>query len=140
MTNLERLLAIHKGDAEPPPLYQTLGIAVTAAMAGSVTLTLTPSDRHRSPLGLVGGGVIATILDTAAAWACDTLLPEGQVTTTIDIKVNFLRPVRVADAALTAVADVIHPGSRIMVAKATLSHADGRPAAIATATCMGMAA
>lgn len=140
MTPLERLLAIHKGDIEPPPLYQTLGIAVTAATAGSVTLTLTPSERHMNPLGLVGGGVIVTILDTAAAWACDTLAPEGQVTVTLDIKVNFLRPVRVEDKALTAVASVVHPGSRIMVAKATLTHADGRPAAIAIATCMVMAA
>lgn len=140
MTNLERLRAICAGGADPPPLYLTLGIAVAAAAAGSVTLVLTPSDRHRSPLGTVGGGVIATVLDTAAAWACDTLCPAGQITTTLDIKVNFLRPVHADDAALTAVGQILHAGSRIMVANATLTHADGRLAAFATATCLVMAA
>ncbi|MGE0239033.1 MAG: PaaI family thioesterase [Parvibaculaceae bacterium] len=136
MTGLERLLAIRNGEAQAPPLYKLLGITVVAASAGAATLALTPSDRQRSPLGTVGGGVIATVLDTAAAWACDTLCPPGKVTTTVDIKVNFLRPVRVDDAALTAVAQVVHAGARIMVATATLGHGDGRPAAIATATCL----
>ena len=136
MTAIETLNAIIAGRSEPPALYQTLGIAVASAEPGRVSLTLTPSDRLRSPLGTVGGGVVATVLDTAMAWACDTMLPDGKVCTTLEIKTNFLKPVAVSAAPLMAHAHVHHGGSRIMVAQAELLDETGAAYAAATATCM----
>ena len=136
MTAIENLHAIRDNRADPPALYQTLGIAVASAEPGHVSLTLTPSDRLRSPLGTVGGGVVATVLDTAMAWACDTMLPDGKVCTTLEIKTNFLRPGAIDAGPLTAQAHVLHGGSRIMVAQAEFLDETGAAYAAATATCM----
>lgn len=136
MTALEELIAIAEGRIEAPALYKTLGITVNAAEPGKASLTLAPSDRLRSPLGTVGGGVIATVLDTAIAWACDTMLPDGKVCTTVEIKTNFLKPVQIDAAPLVASASVRHSGHRIIVAQGDLHDDSGVLHATATATCL----
>ncbi|WP_411756380.1 PaaI family thioesterase [Sinorhizobium meliloti] len=60
-------------------------------------------------MGLVAGGAIATLLDTALAWACDTCVPSDKVSTTIELKVNFLRPVSVNGGTVVATARVSLP-------------------------------
>ncbi|WP_442981010.1 PaaI family thioesterase [Rhizobium sp. T136] len=104
-------------------------------------MQLKPHEGLRNPLGLIAGGAIATLLDTALAWACDTCVPSGRVSTTIELKVNFLRPVSVSGGTVVATARVIHAGNRILVATADLRQMDidgaqARNCAVATATCM----
>lgn len=138
MRAIDRLHAIMDDRTDPPALYRTLGIAVMGVARGRVSLTLIPSDRLRSPLGTVGGGVLATVLDTAMAWACDTMLPDGNVCTTLEIKTNFLKPVAIDAAPLMANAHVLHSGSRIMVAQAELLDDAGTVYAAATSTCLAI--
>lgn len=130
------LLAIRAGRLAPPPVYELLGISVIEAEAGRVLLGFTPDGRFRNPYGVIAGGVLATVLDTAMAWACDCTAPAGKICTTIEFKVNFLRPVQADDASLRAEARTIHGGSRVMVAEGRLLAPDGALRASATSTCL----
>jgi uncharacterized protein (TIGR00369 family) len=133
---VERLLAIRKREAPKPPLYELLCIDVAEAETGRVTLTLRPDESFTSPMGMVGGGIILTILDTTLAWACDTLVPADLVSVTIELNANFLRPVATDGATLSCEAQCVFSGSRTMVGQAKLRDDAGRLYAIATATFM----
>ncbi|MES0026600.1 MULTISPECIES: PaaI family thioesterase [unclassified Mesorhizobium] len=136
---LERLLAIRDGLEPLPKLYASLGLQVVSAEVGSVRIHLLPMDGHTNPHGFMGGGVIATVLDTSTAWVCDTMCAPGEACVTIDLNVNFLRPVRIDDSVLLAHATMVHSGSRIMVAEGKLWQADGKLVATAKSTCMVVA-
>lgn len=123
--------------AEPlPPLYQSLGISVLSASRGLVMLRLSPATSHANPYGLVGGGVVATVLDTATAWACDTACNPGSNCVTVDMKLSFHRPVKTKDDPLTATAKLIHSGSRIKVAHGELVDGQGKLIATAIGPCL----
>ncbi|MES0220043.1 PaaI family thioesterase [Mesorhizobium sp. C280B] len=128
-----RLAGIQRGDIEVP-LYGLLGLRVVDFSSGAVKLSLTPSTSHANPYGKVGGGVIATSLDTAAAWVGDLQCSDGAFCTTIEIKVNFLRPLADTDGEVEIVATLIHRGSRIMVSEAKMARSDGKLIAVAVAT------
>lgn len=119
-----RLAGIKRGEIEVPP-YGLLGLRVIDFSPEAVKLILTPSTSHAKPYGKVAGGVIATSLDIAAAWVGDLQCPDGAVCTTIEIKVNFLRPLPVTAGEVEITAMPIHSGSRIMVSEAKMTGAMG---------------
>lgn len=133
MNARERLAAIQRGEIEVP-LYRLLGLRVVDFSDAQVRFSLTPAAAHANPHGNVAGGVIATALDTTAAWSCDLRCPDAAVCTTIDIKVNFLRPLLVSEADVEIVATPIHGGARIMVSEARMLRGDGKLVAVAIAT------
>ena len=133
MSAQARLASIRNGETAVP-LYELLGLTVVDFSSGGVKLKLTPSRSHASPYGTVAGGIIASSLDTAAAWAGDLQCPDGSFCTTIDINVNFLRPLAVTDCEVEITATPIHSGSRIIVSEARMARADGKLVAVATAT------
>lgn len=137
---MDRLIGMKEHRLDLPPLYKLLQISVLEASKGEVRLQMLPSERLKSPLGLVGGGIIATVLDTALAWACETCVPTGKVCTTLELKTNFLRPVGVDEKAVIAVGKAVFAGSRVLVATGELipSSDDSRvdKYALASATCL----
>lgn len=122
------------GEIPKPPLYELLRIEVMEASSGRVSLTIDPDDSFASPIGLVGGGIIMTILDTTLAWTCDTLAPPGMSCVTLEMKTNFLRPVRTDAPRLACQGECVFSGARIIVAKARLIDGSGAEHAIATGT------
>lgn len=133
---VDHLLAIRSRKVPKPALYELLCIDVVEAENGRVTLSLQPDESFKSPLGMVGGGVVLTILDTTLAWACDTLITADQVSVTIELKANFFKPISTDGAALQCAAECVFSGSRIMVGQAQLRDNTGRVYAIATGTFM----
>lgn len=135
---LERLIAMKEGRVPLPPVYELLRISVVDAAIGEVRLQLYPDERLRSPLGLVAGGIIATVLDTALAWACDTCAPPGKVCTTLELKTNFLGPLTVKNEPVVAVGKAVFTGNRVMVATGELISLTqpSKRYAIASATCL----
>lgn len=133
---VDHLLAIRSRKVPKPPLYELLCIDVVEAKIGRVILSLKPDESFTSPLGMVGGGIILTVLDTTLAWACDTMVPADQVSVTIELKANFLKPISTNDAALSCEAECVFSGSRIMVGQAKLRDEAGRIYALATGTFM----
>ncbi|WP_292523539.1 PaaI family thioesterase [Mesorhizobium sp.] len=122
-----------------PKLYATLGLQVVSAEVGSVRMHLLPMEGHANPHGFMGGEVIAAILDTSTAWVCDTMCAPGGACVTIDLNVNFLRPVRIDDGTLLAHATIVHSGSRIMVAEGKSWQAGGKLVATAKSNRMVVA-
>ncbi len=136
MTGLEQLEAMGRGELPPPPIGETLGMENFGGEHGSFHVELVPQHRHYNPLGTVHGGVISTLLDTAAGCSVHSTLAVGEGYTSLDLTVKFLRPVTVDSARLRAEGRVIHRGRRTALAEATLYDAAGRQVAHATSTCM----
>jgi uncharacterized protein (TIGR00369 family) len=131
-----QLQAIFLGDHPGAPIAETLGLDGFGGEPGAIHLELVPGHRHYNPLGTVHGGVLATLLDTAAACSVHSTLAPGETYTSLDLSVKFLRPVTVASGRLRCEGSVLQRGRRTALAQAHLYDADGRLVAHATSTCM----
>ncbi|MCW2813726.1 MAG: aromatic compound degradation protein PaaI [Nocardioides sp.] len=136
MTGLEQLEAMVRGELPPAPIAATLGMENFGGEHGSIHVELVPQHAHYNPLGTVHGGVISTLLDTAAGCSVHSTLAAGEGYTSLDLTVKFLRAVTVESGRLRAEGRVIHRGRRTALAEATLYDAAGRQVAHATSTCM----
>jgi len=135
-TGLELLRAMVAGELPPPPVIQLIGAGGLTVEEGRVSISLEPQEFHYNPLGTVHGGVISTLLDTAAACSVHSTLPAGVGYTSLDLTVKFLRPITLASGRLTSTGSVPQRGRRTALAEARLTDAQGRLAAHATSTCM----
>lgn len=136
LSGLEFLRAIGRGELPPPPVTRMLGMGVITADEGTVVAELQPAEYHYNPLGTVHGGVIATLLDTAAACSVHATLPAGVGYTSLDLNVKFLRPVTMDSGRLTCRGEVLQRGRRTALAESRLTDAQGRLLAHATSTCL----
>ena len=140
MTGLEQLEAMRDGTLPHPPIMDTLGLTDLHPEAGRVVVEMPAAEFHYNPLGGVHGGVISTLLDTAAACAVHTTLAVGEFYTSLDLTVKFLRPVTVDSGLLTCEGTVIQRGRRTALAQAQLTDGAGKLVAHATSTCLIMRA
>lgn len=136
MDGYEQLQAIGDGRLPPPPIAETLGLVNFGGERGAISVELTPELRHYNPLGSVHGGVLSTMLDTAAACSVHSTLAVGEGYTSLDLTVKFLRPATVESGLLRAVGKVIQRGRRTALAEAQVFDAHGKLVAHATSSCM----
>jgi uncharacterized protein (TIGR00369 family) len=138
MSGLEFIQAIADGRVPPPPIAQLLGFRPSKVERGLVVFECAPDESVYNPLGVVHGGFLCTLADTVAGCAVHTTLDAGVGYTSVDITVNYLRPVTIASGTLVATGKVIKPGRRIALAAAEIHDADGRLVATATSNCLVM--
>jgi uncharacterized protein (TIGR00369 family) len=138
MTGLEAMHAIRAGDAPAPPIAELVGFDLVDVGEGRASFELDPAERHYNPLGTVHGGIAATLLDSAMGCAVHTTLGEGEAYTTLELKVNYVRPILEATGRIVAAGSVIHRGGRVATAEARLTDAGGRLLAHGTSTCLIM--
>ncbi len=136
LDGLGQLLAIEAGLAPPPPVMATIDICGFRAERGTVTVEMRAQEFHYNPLGSVHGGMLATMLDTAAGCAVHSTLAVGEGYTSLDLTTKFLRPVTLESGLLTCVGKVISRGRRTALAQADLTDEAGRLVAHATSSCM----
>jgi uncharacterized protein (TIGR00369 family) len=137
LTGLELIRAIAAGELPAPPVAQLLGFGIERADEGEVVFTMDPLEAHQNPLGTVHGGIITTLLDSAMGCAVHTTLPAGGMFTTLELKVNFLRPSFAGGATLVAAGRVLNRGTTAVLAEATITDAaSGKKVAHATSTCL----
>jgi uncharacterized protein (TIGR00369 family) len=136
LSGIEFMHAILAGDLPPPPFMQLLGVRIVLVDPSSVTFEFEPAEYMYSPLGNVHGGIITVMLDSAMGCSLHTTLPAGTGYTTLELKVNFLRPVTKKSGVLRAEGRVIHGGSRVAMAEARPQDSDKRLYAHATSTLM----
>jgi uncharacterized protein (TIGR00369 family) len=136
MSGLEYIQALIDGTIPPPPIVGLMNMTAVSAEVGRVTFTCEPNESHYNPIGTVHGGLVCTLLDSVAGCAVHTTLPKGQAYTSLEIKVNYLRPVLATSGTLTAVGVVTKPGRRAAFVDATVTDAEGRLVATASSTLL----
>ena len=136
LDGLGQLEAMISGEMPHPPIMDTLGMTDLRAERGRVVVEMPAAGFHYNPLGGVHGGVISTMLDTAAGCAVHSTMAVGELYTSLDLTVKFLRPVTVESGLLTCEGTVIQRGRRTALAQAQLSDEAGRLVAHATSSCM----
>lgn len=136
MDGYEQLLLVAQGVVEVP-IATTLEMDGFEVERGSVTVFLTPDPaKHWNPIGMMHGGVISTLLDTAAACSVHSTLAAGESYTSLDLNVKFLRAVTTESGRLRCVGSVVQRGRRTALAEAHLYDASDRLVAQATSSCM----
>jgi uncharacterized protein (TIGR00369 family) len=135
-SGLDLMREMVAGTIPPPPIMNLIDLAGMEADEGRVTFYLDPQEFHYNPLGGVHGGVIATMLDSAAGCSVHTTLPAGMGYTSLDLNVKFLRPITVATGRLTCTGAVLQSGRRTALAEARLTDVKGRLLAHATSSCL----
>ncbi len=136
MSGIAYLKAIQSGELPPPPIAALIGMALVEVSEGRAVFSAEPAEYHYNPLGTVHGGIAATLLDSAMGCAVQSLLPAGTGYTTLEIKVNYLRPITSATGTVTCEGTIIHLGGRIATAEARLTDATGKLYAHGTTTCL----
>lgn len=136
MSGLEHLRAMSDGRIPPAPIMKLLGFRPVEVEAGHVVFAALPAEYHYNPIGVVHGGFAATLLDSAMGCAVHSTLPAGTGYTTLEVKVNYVRPLTRETGEVRCVGSVIHVGGRTATAEARLVDAAGRLYAHATTTCL----
>jgi len=138
MSGLEFLQAMARGDLPLPPIMATLGFDARPPEAerGKVTFFLEPQEYHFNPIGSVHGGVYAAVLDSAVGCAVHTMLPAGVGYTTLELKVNYVRPLKLGAGEVRCEGTVLSLGRQVAVAEGRVVGADGKLYAHATTTCL----
>jgi uncharacterized protein (TIGR00369 family) len=131
---LERMQAMVRGDTESPPIAQLLGIRMTAIERGRSAFEMNVSPRFANPMGTVHGGILCDLADIAMGSAYASTLGEGESFTTLELKINFLRPVW--SGLLLAEGRLVKGGKTIGLVECDISDEDGGLVARASSTCM----
>jgi uncharacterized protein (TIGR00369 family) len=126
------------GTVEPPPMVALLGLRMAEVEFGKVTFVGTPTEGFYNGSGVVHGGYAATMLDSALGCAINTTAPAGKRFTTLELKINFIRPLTVRVGPLRCEATVLHTGRRVATAEARIVDSAGKIHAHATTTCISV--
>jgi uncharacterized protein (TIGR00369 family) len=134
LTGVEYLPAIMRGDAPPPPFANLMGFAVESVDEGRVTFALDPAERHYNPFGVLHGGVAASLFDSALGCAVQSQLPPARIAPTMELHVNYIRPITITTGRVRCTGEVIHLGTRSAIAQGRLVDMQGKLYAHATGT------
>jgi len=135
-SGLEFLQRIIAGETPGVPIGDTLGFRVTEVEKGSIVLAGKPDQRSYNLIGTVHGGWAASILDSAMALATLSSLDEKTAFTTLDIRINYLRPITVELGELRAEGRVIQGGRKMAYCEGKLLDSAGKLLAHGTGTCL----
>ena len=113
VSGLDYLQGIIAGDRPPPPVAKLLGYTIVKAEFGIAVFELQPAEYLYNPFATVHGGIISTLLDSAMTASVTTMLDIGVGCSTVEMKINFVRPVTAETTRLRCEARPIHVGKRL---------------------------
>jgi uncharacterized protein (TIGR00369 family) len=123
-----------RGQLPPPPVAPLIGFTLIEADPGRAVVELNADGRHANPMGTVHGGVLCDIADAAMGIAYATTLADGETFTTLELKINFLKPVW--RGKLTATGSVVNGGRTVGLVECDVTDEKQRLVARASSTCM----
>ena len=135
-TGMAMFEAIFSGELPAPPIGRTLNFLPIHIEPGRAVFQGRPQLQHYNPMGTVHGGWFATLLDSAMGCAVHSTLPAGKGYTTLELKLNIVRPLTEAVPLVRAEGKLVHAGRQIATAEGRLVGPDGKLYAHATTTCM----
>jgi uncharacterized protein (TIGR00369 family) len=136
MAGIDYMRAMVDGILPMPPIAGLMEFDMAAADPGLVVFTCKPDESVFNPIGAIHGGLVCTLLDSVAGCALHSTLPQGKGYTSIEIKVNYLKAVRLSSGLLTATGTVVKSGSRVGFTEGVVTDADGAVLATATSTLL----
>ena len=135
LAQLKRIVA---GEEPGAAVGELIGMRIVAAEEGRVTFELDAGPQHSSPPGTLHGGILCDLADAAMGCATLSQLEEGASFATVELKINFLKPVW--SGRLTAVGTVIKAGRTLTLCECRITDSDDALVAYATSTCMTLRA
>ncbi|QRX83102.1 PaaI family thioesterase [Glaciimonas sp. PAMC28666] len=135
-SGMEFLQDIWDGKLPSVLIGETLDFIPIEGEPGRIVFQGTPGRKHYNPLGSVHGGYFCTLLDSALGCTVHSMLPKGMGYTTLEIKVNLLRPLTEKTGPVRAIGKVIQVGKQVGVSEANIVDVDGKIYAHATTTCL----
>ena len=120
----------------PPPVAELIGFELVEAGGGECTMRLEAEERHANPMGTLHGGILCDIADGAMGMAFFSTLEEGETFTTLELKINYLRPFWTG--TLLAHGIVISRGKTVGLTECRIVDDQERLIAHATSTCMAL--
>jgi uncharacterized protein (TIGR00369 family) len=133
-TMLENARKMIAGELPPAPMASLIGLRLVGIEPGRARFELEADHRHHNPMGTLHGGILCDIADSAMGMAYASTLGEGESFTTLELKINFLRPVR--SAHLIAEGTIVQQGRSAGMAECSVTDENGRLIAKATSTCL----
>jgi uncharacterized protein (TIGR00369 family) len=122
------------GEVSSPPIASLLGFTLTSVADGEAVVEFEASARHANPMGALHGGVLCDIADAAIGMAYAGTLGEGETFTTLELKINFLKPVWTA--RLRTIGRVVRAGKTIRLVECDITDEGKNLVARASSTCM----
>lgn len=116
-----------------PPVAELVGFRLVSLGEGKARFEMEAGTKHHNPMGTVHGGILCDLADAAMGFAFASTLGPGESFTTLELKINFLRPV--FEGTLTASARVVHRGKTIGLVECDVVNGEGKPVARASSTC-----
>jgi uncharacterized protein (TIGR00369 family) len=128
---IEKMLS---GEVPPPPVARLIGFRLTSIKAGEAVVEFEATDAHANPMGTLHGGVLCDIADAAMGLAYAAALAEDESFTTLELKINFLKPVW--KGKLLAVGRVVKQGRMVGLVECDVTDERGALVARSTSTCL----
>jgi len=125
MSGTEYINAVRAGDMPVSPMLKLLDIHGREWHEGYALFTVVPQEFHYNPMGIAHGGLACALLDTAMAVAVMTMLPQGVGYVTLEIKINFTKPMLSESGEMRAEGRAIHIGSKTATADGRITDAHG---------------
>lgn len=136
LSGLEYLQKIAAGELPRPPISALMNFGLVELGEGHAVFSVEPAEYHYNPIGVVHGGLAATLLDSAMGCAVHSKLPAGAGYTTLEFKVNFVRAMTAETGRVRCEAKLIHLGGRTATAEGRVVGGDGKLYAHGTTTCL----
>ncbi|SFE21746.1 PaaI family thioesterase [Spirosoma endophyticum] len=136
LSGMEYLQGMMSGKYPAPAIAHTLDMGIESVEEGKVVFSIVPQEFHYNPIGAVHGGVFCTMLDSALACAIHSTLPAGMGYTTLELKVNLVRPLTIKTGKVLAIGTIVHAGRSVATAEGRIVDEHGKLYAHATTTCM----
>jgi uncharacterized protein (TIGR00369 family) len=133
---LSFLRGMIEGRHPAPPFADAMDFDFVEVEEGRVVFVGKPSPRFFNPLGTIHGGWTATILDSAMACAAHSTLKAGEGYTTLEMKINYVRPVMPDSGIVRCEGRLIHRGGTVATSEGRLVDERGRLLAHGTETCL----
>ncbi|HYO91868.1 MAG TPA: PaaI family thioesterase, partial [Pyrinomonadaceae bacterium] len=124
------------GELPRPPIGALMSFNLAELSEGRAVFTVEPAEYHYNPIGVVHGGLAATLLDSAMGCAVHSMLPAGAGYTTLEIKVNYVRAMTAETGTVRCEAEVIYVGGRTATAEGRVIDSNGKLYAHGTTTCI----
>jgi uncharacterized protein (TIGR00369 family) len=125
MSGTEYINAVRAGDMPVSPMLKLLDIHGREWHEGYALFTVVPQEFHYNPMGIAHGGLACALLDTAMAVSVMTMLPQGVGYVTLEIKINFTKPMLNDSGEMRAEGRAIHVGSKTATADGRIMDANG---------------